>query len=81
MLGAEAADAYWRDLRDEQDRRLALASGGFAFIDEPRVEVRSTDDRRVTAPWVTRRSGSTTCRPRADATLGDRVAADRGARA
>jgi len=52
IAAAESADAYWRDLRDEQDRRLEAAA------DMP-DEVRSSDtyvaaDPIPQSPWVIR---------------------------
>jgi hypothetical protein len=57
MLTASAAsaDAFWRDLRDEQDRRLDELAADLPF------EVPSTDSRQVpvTSSWIKRCAAKT----------------------
>jgi hypothetical protein len=89
LTGAEAADAYWRDLRDEQDRRLDEAA-----FDIGSVEDRSSDTyvvatealqppaqgvtSPIASPMAQRFAASGhACRPKATSHLGNRIPADR----
>jgi len=78
FAAAEAADAYWRDLRDEQESRLAELSGPTEDTSTSLTYVVQPSVTPVMSPMAARFAASPhTARPKADQRLGDGIAADR----